>query len=69
MPNLNIDVADEKLIEAITDSLDVEEIKKLILDLDLKVADCGFTTELIKDLLGSLKGDMSREEILKDLEN
>jgi hypothetical protein len=56
-------------VEDISDAfaaLPNEEALAVILRLDLRVADVGFTEELVKALLKSLKGDLREEFNLND---
>ena len=49
-----------------------EELREFILQMDLSVADAGFTYELIMDLVKSLKGDLldiEKEELINKIHN
>ena len=53
---LEIEIDRHRLVESLR-SLSQPDLLKLFLETDLMVADCGFTEDLVKGLVKSLKSD------------
>ena len=62
---INLPVRLDWIVEVIGHS----DAKELILALDRKVAEVDFTLEILADLFKSLQSDMTREEIIQELDS
>lgn len=64
MPNINISpkISLDEIIDSINSDCSHEEILQFIIDLDLRIAEYEFTSELIKKLSESFEPDRIAEE-------
>lgn len=65
--NVHVSLTAQDLREAAL-SGNQDDVRELIIGLDLAVADAGFTEDVIKELARSLAGDMSAAEYAELLE-